>query len=240
MPFIPLDTLHSGASELGIELSDNQLALMDEFAAFMVETNERLNLTRIINPSDIVTAHYLDSLTCLAALNVPQGAKVIDVGTGAGFPGIPIKIVRPDLHVTLLDATFKKIKFLSDAIQRLGLEGIEPVHARAEEIGREKAFREHYDIAYARALSETRVLAELCLPLVRIGGYVIAQKSKEIDEELAEARAIIGQLGGRVEKTVRTHIPFTEITRQLVVIAKDKPTPQSFPRPYAKIVRSKG
>lgn len=237
MPFLPLDLLKSGAAELGIELTDTQLRQFDAFAQFLVETNEKFNLTRITEPEEIVTSHYLDSLTCLQALKIKKGASVIDIGTGAGFPGIPIKIVRPDLRVTLADATFKKVKFISEAVERLGLTNTEPVQARAEEIGREAAFREKYDIVFARALADMKVLAELCLPLVKVGGHVIAQKSADAADEVEAARPMIGTLGGKLDKVIEVRVPHTEITRLLVVVSKTKPTPQQFPRSYAAMTR---
>lgn len=239
MPSIPLDMLKTGASELGIELSDQQLAQFDEFCAFMLETNAKLNLTRITQPEEIVTKHLLDSLLCLQSVELPKGGRLIDVGTGAGFPGIALKIARPDLLVTLLDGTFKKVGFLSEVIERLGIQGVSPIHARAEDLAQEKDHRERYDAAFARALSDLKTAAELCLGFVRLGGRFVAQKGPEIDKEIDQARPIIGQLGGVIEKTVRTHIPDTDIARTLVVIVKAKPTPARFPRSYAQITRSK-
>ena len=240
MPVLPLGILKTGASELGIELTDNQLAQLNAFCELMVETNAKFNLTRITQPEEIVTKHILDSLLCLQALELGQGARLIDIGTGAGFPGVPIKIARPDLRITLLDATFKKVSFLSEAIERLGLEGVSPIHARAEDLAREKDHRERYDAVLARALSDLKTAAELCLPFVRLGGRFVAQKGPEIGEEIDKARPIIGQLGDVIEKTVRTHIPGTDIPRTLVVIVKAKPTPAHFPRPYAQITRKTG
>ena len=237
MPYLPLDLLKTGASELGIELSENQLAQFDEFAAMLVEANRRFNLTRIIDPEAIVINHLLDSLVCLWALELGSGKRVIDVGTGAGFPGMPIKIARPDLALTLVDGTLKKVRFLSEAIERLGLAGVEAVHGRAEELAHEKAYRERCDVAYARALAQMPALAELCLPLVRPGGHVVATKGAKIDAEIDAARPIIGQLGGAVEKIVRTHIPGTEIARTIPVIIKAGHTPAGFPRPYSTIKR---
>jgi len=239
MSFLPLDTLRSGASELGFELTDEQLELFDRFASILVEANEKFNLTRITQPEDIVVNHYLDSLVCLSAQDVKREARIVDVGTGAGFPGIPIKIVRPDLQVALVDGTFKKVNFLAEAVGALGLVGIEAVHARAEDLGHEKQHRERYEVAYARALSEMKALAELCMPLVKTGGRVVATKSDGVDEEIRAARALIGQLGGSIEKTVRTHIPGTEISRRIVVIIKGKPTSPQFPRAYSRISSGK-
>lgn len=239
MALLPLDLLKQGASELGIELSDAQLDQYDRFALMLIEANRQFNLTRITEPKDIVLNHYLDSLLYLWAQDAKTGARVIDVGAGAGFPGVPVKIVRPDVSITLLDGTFKKVRFLSDVIEKLGLARTDPVHARAEELAHEKDHRERYDLAYARALSDLKALAELCLPFVRIGGYVVASKGGEIDEEIKAARPIIGQLGGNIEKTVRTHIPGTDIQRSIVVMVKIKQTPAQFPRAYSRIAQKK-
>jgi 16S rRNA (guanine527-N7)-methyltransferase len=239
MSFLPLDKLKSGALDIGIELSDAQLGQFDEFAAFLVETNEKFNLTRITDPEAIVIKHFLDSLLCLGAVEFAHGSRVIDIGTGAGFPGIPIKTARPDLRVTLVDSTSKKVRFLQQAIVRLGLEGVEAVHARAEEFAGDNSLREGYDVACCRALASLRIAAELCLPFVRIGGRMIAQKSEEIDQEVAEARPMMGKLGGRIEKIVRAHIPGTDIIRGLVVVQKAKVTPCEFPRAYAQIAKTK-
>lgn len=237
MPFLPLDALKAGARELGTDLTQAQLELMDAFARKLVEANSVFNLTRITDPDDIVACHYLDSLTCLSAAQIGTGEKAIDVGTGGGFPGIPIKIARPDLRVTLLDATLKKTRFLGETVRELGLQGCEVVHGRAEQIGREECCREKFDAAFARALARMAVAAELCLPFVRKGGILVAQKGSEMDAELAAAKPIIGQLGGTVEKVVRIRIPGTDIERSLVVIRKTRPTPDRFPRPYARIIR---
>lgn len=239
MPLLPLDALESGASDIGIELSDSQLALLDRFASLLVDANSRFNLTRITEPSEIVTGHYLDSLLYLWAVDISEGAAVIDVGTGAGFPGVPLKIARPDLSVTLVDSTAKKVRFLEEAISELGLEGVTAIYARAEDLGRDKNHREHYDIVVTRALAEIRVLAELCMPLARVGGRVVVSKGEEIDAELAAGRPMVGQLGGIVEKTVRTRIPGADIPRRFVVTAKVKVTPEQFPRSYAQITRAR-
>lgn len=240
MPFLPLDALKAGACALGIDLTQSQLEQMDLFAQRLVEANSRFNLTRITAPEDIAARHYLDSLTCLAAAPFGEGAEVIDVGTGGGFPGIPVRIARPDLRITLLDGTFKKARFLQEAVSELGLDGCEVVHARAEELGRDESYRERFDVALARALARLNAAAELCLPFVRTGGVLIAQKGSEADAETAEARPIVGQLGGVVEKVSRVQIPGTDVTRSLVVIRKARPTPERFPRPYARIIRRKG
>jgi 16S rRNA (guanine527-N7)-methyltransferase len=259
--FLPVDLLRNGACELGIELTDEQIDQLDRFASLLVETNKTLNLTRITEPEAIVTEHYLDSFTCLAASKIKTGARVIDVGAGAGFPGIPIKIVRPDLKMTLLDSSRKKLKFIEDAIAVLSdrrgeafaqrsddttscIANASPlqvslVHARAEEAGRAPAHRETYNVAFARALADMKTLAELCLPLVKVGGVLIAQKSEGTDEEIEAAKPLIGQLGGKIEKIARIAIPGTDITRRLVVVWKANPTPPEFPRAFSRIARTR-
>jgi len=236
MAFLPLDVLKSGCSDLWLELTDEQLRLLDEFASLLCECNTNLNLTRITDPNAIVTNHYLDSLTSLSAVRLQEGSRVVDVGTGAGFPGMPIKVARPDLHVTFMDSTLKKLDFIRDAAERLEIGGVEFAHARAEDAGHRRQFRESYDAAFARALADMSVLAEFCLPLVRVGGQLIAQKGHECEAELTAARPIIGELGGVVEKVARVHIPHTEITRTIIVIAKARSCPQIFPRSYPRIL----
>lgn len=239
MTKLPLEVLKKGASELGIELTDTQIHQFEKFAGMLLDANRKSNLTRITDPTEIVTKHFLDSLMCLAAEPPHYGASVIDIGTGAGFPGIPIKIVRPDLNITLMDGTLKKVRFVENTVKSLGFENAEPVHARAEDLGKDKGYREHYDVAYARALAEMPILAELCLPYVRVGGCLVATKGPDIDIELNEARELIRELGGVIEKTVRAHIPTTDIGRSIIVIRKTTPTPSRYPRPYAKITASK-
>ncbi|MCL5671468.1 MAG: 16S rRNA (guanine(527)-N(7))-methyltransferase RsmG [Acidobacteria bacterium] len=239
MSFLPLELLESGAAELGVALTADQLDQFDRFASFLVETNRSFNLTRITDPADIVTAHYLDSLSSLSALALRPGERVIDVGTGAGLPGIAIAIVCKDVSVTLLDSSQKKARFLSEAAERLGLTNAKTLPLRAEDAGRDPAEREQYDAAFARALARMSVLVELCLPLVTPGGHLVAQKSTgaQVQEEIAEAKPLIERLGGQISDVLEVKIPSTSITRSLVVVSKVKPTPASFPRPYAQIIR---
>ncbi len=237
--YLPLDLLRTGASGLGVELSEAQLAQFDRFARMLVDANRKFNLTRITEPEAMVTSHFLDSLICLWAQEVGVGARVIDLGTGAGFPGIPIKIARPDLRLTLIDGTHKKIAFVSQAIRQLDLEETEAVHGRAEDLAHEKTYREQYDIAYARALADMTTLIELCLPFVSLAGRVVAAKGPRADDEIDAARPVVARLGGVVEKIVRTHIPGTDIARTIPVILKTKRTPERYPRPYAAIAAGK-
>jgi len=230
-----LSILDQGARRMGVTLSERQLAQFSVFTDMLLEWNRKFNLTRITEPREIVLRHYLDSLTCLAAAEFKLDAKVIDVGTGAGFPGIPVEIARPDLEMTLLDSTRKRLIFLDFLVERLGLGGVRLFHARAEEAGRDFEHREFYDVAMARAVGKMNVLAEFCLPLVRPGGVMIAQKGPEALREVGDAEGAVNLLGGELEKIARLRIPFSNITRNLPVIRKLAPTPSTYPRRPALI-----
>ena len=239
MPFLPLEVLKSGALELGFELSPTQLDQLDAFAEMLIDANRKLNLTRITSPEDIVISHYLDSLTCLTTVPVEQNAHVIDVGTGAGFPGIPIAIARPDLSVTLLDSLRKRLDFLGEAASTLELRNVKAVHARAEDAGRESQYRDSYDLAVTRALANMRVLVELCLPFVKPGEYLIAQKGADVEDEVDRSRTIVGQLGAKVIRTKRVTVPHSDIEHTLVLVQKLRPTPETFPRKWKRIAERK-
>lgn len=237
--FIPLDILENGAQELGISLTQDQLAMFDKLARLLVETNSQINLTRIVAPLDIVQLHFLDSLTCLAAHRPKKNHRTIDVGTGAGFPGLAIKLAMPELAMTLVDATGKKIRFVEDTIKELGIPEASTKCARAEDLGRAKDFRGCFGTVYARALAALPVVAELCLPLLRTGGTLVAQKAGDISEELRSAEQMISDLGGQIVKVADSVIPGTDIRRKIILVRKVRPTPGRFPRAYAEIIGSK-
>ena len=222
--------LASGAKELGITLSERQLDAFDAFTALMLDWNRKLNLTRITDPEEIAVKHYLDSLVLLAKVEVPEGSSVIDIGTGAGFPGIPLKIARPDLRLTLLDSVRKRLTFLEAAVRELSLSDVEIVHSRAEDAAREKHLRERFDFATARAVAGLNVLAELCLPFCRVGGRFAAYKGPEIGTEVEAASKAIRLLGGKVEAVHEFDLPLGGIRRSLVIISKVKATPAGYPR----------
>lgn len=224
--------LKTGFAEMNLTVTDGQIEQLKDFSARMVETNKVMNLTGITEPEDIATRHLLDSASLLSAADF-HGKKVVDVGCGAGFPGMPLHILCPECELTLLDSLNKRIKFLQSCIDGMGLEKIEAVHARAEEFAVQH--RESYDIAVSRAVAQLNVLAELSLPLVKTGGYFIAMKGKDSDEELAQAQNAIAKLGGTIERIVDYTIPHTDITHRLVVMKKVKNTPKSYPRPFRKI-----
>lgn len=226
------ELLQTGLQQMGLTASDAQLAQLNEFVARMMETNRVMNLTAITDPDEIAAKHLLDSASLLTAAEFSQ-KSVVDVGCGAGFPGMPLHILCPDCKLTLLDSLRKRITFLQSCIDGMGLTGIEAVHARAEEFAARR--REHYDIAVSRAVAQLNVLAELSLPLVKPGGLFIAMKGTGSDEEIAAAGRAIAALGGEAPRLIDYTIPHTDITHRLVLIRKSRPTPRQYPRPFRKI-----
>ena len=229
------ELLKNGFSDMKLSVSDAQIAQLEDFTARMLETNKVMNLTRITDPKEIAEKHLLDCASLLQAADFSK-KSVVDVGCGAGFPGMPLHILCPSCKLTLLDSLGKRIRFLQGCIDAMNLSDIEAVHARAEEFAAKH--REQYDFAVSRAVAQLNVLAELSLPLVKQGGAFIAMKSKDTDEELERAKKAIRLLGGEIEKIIDYTIPHTEITHRLVVIRKKNHTPKQYPRPFRKISAS--
>ncbi|MDZ4771483.1 MAG: 16S rRNA (guanine(527)-N(7))-methyltransferase RsmG [Chloroflexota bacterium] len=224
-------TLAAAAADLfGLALTPDQEALFARYTDELATWNVHTNLTAITEPGAVVVRHYLDSLTLLASLPDRAGATVIDVGSGAGFPGVPLRIVRPDLRVTLLEATGKKIAFLKHLIDLLGLDGVTFANARAEEAGQDPAHRAHYDVAVARAVARMPILLEYLLPLVKVGGLAIAMKGTSAHEESASARRALEILGGRLHAIESFDLPGVEGAHHLVIVEKIAPTPPLYPR----------
>lgn len=226
-------TLRAGLTALGLPCSAVPQLL--DFAGRLLEKNRVMNLTAITEPKDVATLHLLDSAYLLTLADF-AGKSVVDVGTGAGFPGMPMGILCRDASLTLLDSLGKRIDFLRDAAAALKLENISCVHARAEEFAAEH--RENYDVAVSRAVAALPVLSELALPLVKTDGLFLAMKSVDSDGEIDAARGAIGQLGGRIERIDDYAVPCTDIRHRVVVIRKVRPTPAQFPRAFAKIKKS--
>ncbi len=216
------------SKNLGIKITAEQAAKFQKYMELLVEWNEKLNLTAITEPEEILEKHFLDSLTTLLACKPKDGSKVLDVGTGAGFPGVPIKIMRPDLQVTLLDGSNKRLNFLGELCSELGVE-CRRVHKRAEEAGLDKAMRENFDIVTARAVAQLRILCEYCLPLVKMKGYFIAMKGPGANEELFEARNALDILGGDKVDIKQVQLPNAG-ERNLIVVRKLSFTPKGYPR----------
>jgi 16S rRNA (guanine527-N7)-methyltransferase len=225
MPDIDREALRSGADQIGTPLTDSQLAQFALFSTLLQDWNQRINLTRIA-PEDFVTLHFLDSLLALKSVDFLSGARVIDVGTGAGFPGIPLKIARPDLKLTLLDATRKKLTFVEEAIRALDLKDCITVHARAEDAAKLQEHRSRYDFAIARAVAKLDKLAAWMLPLVKSGGSAVAMKSSDVSDEITAAIPSIKLLGGDVNAS-NFRIPNTQIERAIIVIIRGGPHKKS-------------
>jgi 16S rRNA (guanine527-N7)-methyltransferase len=226
-----LETLQAAAAELGNPLSPTQVEQFERFRTLILEWNEKINLTAIRDPDAFETLHFVDSIAGLAAL--PEDARTaIDVGTGGGLPGLALKIARPELELTLLDSVAKKTRVLEEVARELGLEGVQVLTARAEDLGRARETREHWDVAFARAVGTVVVLAELCLPLLRVGGRLIAWKKRDekVEAEVLVSGRAASVLGGRRLKSVPVDLPGLPPDRQLVLIAKEKPTPPKYPR----------
>jgi 16S rRNA (guanine527-N7)-methyltransferase len=224
-----VELLAAGARTFDLNLSSTQLDQFARYADLLIDWNLRFNLTSIVDPREIVIKHFLDSLS--ATRSIPPGPlKLIDVGAGAGLPGLPIKLVRPDVALTLLEATRKKCDFLKAVIDDLQLTDVQVINARAEEAGRMEEHREQYDIAIARALAEMPTLIEYVLPLVKIGGIAVAQKSKEAEKETQRAAVAIATLGGRLREVTPVVVPELNEARYLVIIEKIAGTPEKYPR----------
>lgn len=233
---IDRDLLKALAADHGVTLTDDMTAQLDRYAQLLVEWNEKMNLTGITDPYGIVVRHFVDSLT--AAPLIPAGAAVIDVGTGAGFPAIPLAVARPDIHVTLLDSLQKRLTFLDTVCRELGLSCVR-VHARAEDGGRSAALRDHFDVAIARAVAALPTLCEYCLPFVRPGGLFVAMKGPESENEIEGALIAAGTLAARHEDTVSLAVPCGEetLSRRLIVFKKIGNTPKAYPRAPKKIAQ---
>lgn len=234
--FIFLPLLKEKAAVYGVELDETALNRFDIYAKFLVEWNEKINLTAITDPEGIVIKHFVDSLTIFSAVDIPQGAKIIDVGTGAGFPGIPMLIARPDLDITLMDSTNKRLNVIRDILEKLELSA-NVVHSRAEEAGKSADFREKYDFSTARAVSNLRDLSEYCLPFVKVGGAFISMKGAKAEEEIDEANKAIKTLGGKIKAKKTFELEETG-ERMIITIEKVSPTPGKYPRPSAKIAKN--
>lgn len=215
---------------LGIELDAHQLKQFMEYYELLIEWNSFMNLTAITEFDDVMKKHFIDSLTILKACDLQENLSVIDVGTGAGFPGLPMKIAFPQLKVTLLDSLNKRVKFLNEVISRLGLTEIEAIHGRAEDFAKPGQLREHYDICVSRAVANLSTLSELCLPFLKIGGKFISYKSEKAMEELPGAKHAIYLLGGEISQQESFLLPDSDINRNLVIIEKIKQTPKKYPR----------
>lgn len=230
-----MELLRQYAAAYGIGLTPDMLARFSAYAALLAEKNRVMNLTAITEPDEVIVKHFLDSLLLLKAVELPKNGSLIDVGAGAGFPGVPVKIARPDCRLTLLDSLKKRVGFLTELLDALSVDGV-CIHARAEDGGRRPDLREQFDLASARAVARLSLLCEYCLPFVKAGGYFCALKGYEIEAELSEAKHAIGVLGGAVRSVEKFTLP-DQSRRAIVVIEKVRHTGKAYPRNPAKIAK---
>ncbi len=227
--------LRDCCEQMGVSLGEEQTQQFMTYLSLLLEWNEKMNLTAITEPREVVLKHFADCLSLVPWVEWKRGMRVIDVGTGAGFPGIPVKLVRPEIELTLLDSLQKRIGFLREVGAELGLEGVEYVHSRAEDGGQNPLYREKFDLCVSRAVANLSVLAEYCLPFVKVGGRLAALKGPDATVEVAEATGALAKLGGSLVEIRDIVIPHTDLSHKLVFIEKIAPTPKKYPRNAGKI-----
>ena len=222
------DELIIQAKKIDVILDEEQIQKFYKYMELLLEWNEKINLTAIVEPHDIILKHFVDSLTVCKELE--KNKTLADIGTGAGFPGIPVKILRPDLDITLIDSLNKRVNFLTMVIETLKLEKIVALHGRIEDFGKNKKYREKFDYVTSRAVANLSTLSEYMIPLAKIGGKCICMKGSNIDEELKNAEKAIKILGGKIEKVDTFLLPDTDMGRNIILIKKEKATPNKYPR----------
>lgn len=223
-----IQELEKKAKKMQIELSNQQLEQFYLYMNLLLEWNGKINLTAITDPKEIILKHFIDSITIAPYLKNAQ--SILDIGTGAGFPGIPLAILENSKDFVLMDSLNKRIIFLQEVIQNIALTGVQAIHGRAEELGKEKEHREHYDLVTSRAVAKLNILLEYMLPFVKVGGRCICMKSQEIEEELEEAKQAIELLGGKLERVDEIILPESDVKRKIIVIQKVRQTPIKYPR----------
>ena len=221
-------TMIAYAEKINIKFTEEQLEKFYQYMNMLLEWNEKINLTAIVEPKEVILKHFIDSLTINKYLK--ENATLADVGTGAGFPGIPLKILRPDIKVTLVDSLNKRINFLNEVIEKLNLEDIVTVHSRIEDFGKNKRYREKFDYVTARAVANLAVLSEYLIPIAKIGGKCVCMKGSNVEEEITSGKNAINVLGGKIEKVDEFVLPDSDISRNVIILSKIKNTPARFPR----------
>lgn len=224
------DILKEACLHEGLEFDEEKYNQIIKYKDMVKEWNEKINLTAITEDSEMIRKHFIDSIKAFKFAPLKDSRRIIDVGTGAGFPGIPLKIVKPDLEVVLLDSLNKRVNFLNEVIKTLGLKGITAVHGRAEDFARENSYRERFDVAVSRAVANMAVLSELCIPYVKVNGYFVALKGPAVEDEIKEGSKAVSTLGGKIEEIIKVDVEGTDLNHNLVVVKKVKETPKVYPR----------
>lgn len=223
-------SFQKGLNKLGIVLNNGQFEQFYQYYEMLIEKNKVMNLTAITDYEEVIHKHFLDSLSIVLWKDFQKQNSIIDIGTGAGFPGIPLKIAFPKLDIVLLDSLNKRVNFLNEVIDELGLKGIQAVHGRAEDFARKPEYREQFDCCVSRAVANLATLSEYCIPFVKTGGYFVPYKSGKADEEIIQAKGAISILGGKVEERIAFELPGTDMDRTLVILKKEKNISKKYPR----------
>jgi len=231
------ELLKNCAEKMNITLTEDMLDKFMKYKDMLLSWNEKINLTAITDEKEIMIKHFADCISIGSEIEFKNGVSVIDVGTGAGFPGVPVKIAFPDIKITLLDSLNKRINFLNELVGELGLEGVSCIHSRAEDGGQNSELREKFDFCISRAVANLAVLSEYCLPFVKLGGTFVSLKGPDASEEVKEAETAVKKLGGKIEKITKIEIPNSDITHSLVIIKKVSATPKQYPRKAGTAVK---
>lgn len=224
----PLDRFKAGLEKLNVNLTEEQIKQFLTYYELLIEKNKVMNLTAITEYDEVIEKHFLDSISLCQVYDLSKPVKILDMGTGAGFPGIPLKIAFPEVEITLADSLNKRIKFLDEVVETLGLEKVTTIHARAEELARNKEHREAYDLVVSRAVANLSTLGEYCIPFVKMNGNFISYKSGEIEEEVEAAKKAVKILGGQIQTVYKFEL--SEQKRSFIIIEKVKTTPKTYPR----------
>lgn len=224
--------------QMGVTITEEMTQQFMDYMKILLHWNEKMNLTAIREEREVVLRHFADCLSLVPYLTIKEDTSMIDVGTGAGFPGIPVKIVCPAVSITLLDSLQKRMAFLEEVTKTLGMEKVDCVHGRAEDGGQNPLYREQFDYCVSRAVANLAVLAEYCLPFVKVGGALVALKGPELTAEIAGARVALEKLGGKVTRVIDVTIPYTDLSHKLVIIEKVAKTPKTYPRKAGKVAKN--
>ncbi|AAK81652.1 16S rRNA (guanine527-N7)-methyltransferase [Clostridium acetobutylicum] len=232
------DIMSLECKKIGIEFTEEKYGKFMRYKELLQEWNKVMNLTSIVDDEEIVKKHFIDSIKIFECEHIVKAKRIIDVGTGAGFPGLPIAIMNDDIEVVLLDSLQKRVNFLNEVIKELNLKNISTVHGRAEDFGVDKDYREKFDVAVSRAVANMAVLSEFCLPFARVGGYLVALKGPGINDEISTAKKAIKVLGGTLDKVINVEFENEDFQHNLVVIKKQNGTPKKYPRKAGKVSKN--
>ena len=231
------ELMERASQDVGMSFNEEKYNKFIKYMRLVQEWNEKVNLTAILEDEEFVTKHFIDCIKIFKSEEIKNAKTIIDVGTGAGFPGLPIAIMDENIEITLLDSLNKRINFLNTVVKELGLKNVTTIHSRAEDGGKDKKLREKFDIATSRAVANMTVLSEFCLPFVKVGGHFVALKGPLVDEELSQSKNAIGTLGGKLQNVIEVDIEQTELKHNIVIVNKIKECPMSFPRKAGMVTK---